>query len=48
MQTEQYRRPAEMISIHVEDGHDVEVELVEQSSHHRVVLVGVDGLKSEY
>lgn len=42
-----YRRPAILISIHVEDRHDIEVELVEQSSHHRVILVRVDGLERE-
>lgn len=35
----QYRGPAEMISIHIEDRHDVKVKLVEQSPYYRVILV---------
>lgn len=34
-----YRGPAELISIHIEDRHDVEAELIKQASHPRVLLV---------
>lgn len=42
-----YRSPAEVISVNVEDRHDVEVELVHQSSHHRVILVGMQSLQQQ-
>jgi len=35
----QHRVPAETVPIHIEDGHDVEAELVEESCHHRIILV---------
>lgn len=41
-----YRGPAEMISIHIEDRHDVEAELIKQASHPGVPLVWADGLEN--
>lgn len=43
-----YRGPAEIISINIEDRHDVESELVKQSPHPRVLLVCADSLELEF
>lgn len=40
-----YLGPAEIISIHIKDGHDVESELIKQPPHPRVQLVWADSLQ---
>lgn len=43
-----YRGPAEIISVNIEDRHDVESELIKQSPHPGVLLVYADSLELQF
>lgn len=44
---QKYRLPAVMVTIHIEDRHNVEIKLIHQSSNAGVVLIGVQRLHSQ-